>query len=60
MADSTLQDLIGKLATPSKVKDEPGVKKQRTKKSDTGEATEDVAAWKEGGVIRTEWLKRDR
>jgi hypothetical protein len=60
MADSTLQDLISKLAMLFKISDEPGVKSQRTKKSDGGEATEGVAAWKEGGIIKTEWLKRER
>jgi hypothetical protein len=61
IADAVIQDLIGKLALPSKVQVPPetGVRKGRSKKK-IEVPMEGVAAWKEGGGLRTEWLKRDR
>jgi hypothetical protein len=61
IADSVVQDLVGKLATPSKVSltGGAGVRKSRSKKK-IEVPMDGVAAWREGGCLRAEWLKRDR
>lgn len=35
-------------------------KKDASKEAEEAEENADVAAWREGGILRAEWLKKDR